>query len=136
LPGLGRRRRPRIIAALDGALPPIDTELMSSASVARTLTALADPTRVEIVERLSEGDASVTELAGAFPMSLRNVLKHVHVLEDAGLVRTEKRGRVRRCGLRPDALTDTARWMDHLRRRWERRLDRLEDYLRDNPEET
>ncbi|HVM55541.1 MAG TPA: metalloregulator ArsR/SmtB family transcription factor [Acidimicrobiales bacterium] len=100
------------------------------------MAALADPTRVEIVDRLSAGPASVTELAGDFPMSLRGVLKHVHVLEDAGLVHTQKRGRVRQCQLRPTALAATARWLEERRHRWERRLDHLEDYLRDNDEES
>jgi DNA-binding transcriptional ArsR family regulator len=102
--------------------------------VDQTLAALADPTRVEIVDRLSAGTASVSELAAGFSMSLRGVLKHVQLLEQAGLVRTIKQGRVRRCELRPDRLNDTARWMDDVRDRWERRLDRLERHLRDNNE--
>jgi DNA-binding transcriptional ArsR family regulator len=98
--------------------------------VDQTLAALADPTRIEIVDRLSAGTASVTELAAGFSMSLRGVLKHVQLLEQAGLVRTTKQGRVRRCELRPDRLDETARWMDEVRNRWERRLDRLERHLR------
>jgi DNA-binding transcriptional ArsR family regulator len=101
-------------------------------NVDQTLAALADPTRIEIVDRLSAGTASVTELAAGFSMSLRGVLKHVQLLEQAGLVRTVKQGRVRRCELRPDCLEETARWMDDVRTRWERRLDRLERHLRDN----
>jgi DNA-binding transcriptional ArsR family regulator len=88
-----------------------------------------------IVERLSERPASVTELAAGFPYSLRGVLKHVQVLEDAGVVRTEKQGRVRRCQLQPDRLADAARWLDDVRNRWERRLDHLEQYLQDTTEE-
>lgn len=113
-----------------------DTELVSSVSVEQTLAALADPTRLVIVERLSESPASVTELAAAFPYSLRGVLKHVQVLEDAGVVRTEKQGRVRRCQLQPDRLADAARWLDDVRNRWERRLDHLEQYLQNKTEET
>lgn len=77
----------------------------------------------------------MTDLASAFPMSLRGVLKHVQVLEDAGVVRTEKLGRVRRCELRPECLADATAWLDDVRRRWERRLDRLERYLAERPEE-
>ena len=101
-------------------------------NVDQTLAALADPTRIEIVDRLSAGTASVTELAAGFSMSLRGVLKHVQLLEQAGLVRTVKQGRVRRCELRTDRLDETARWMDDVRNRWERRLDRLERHLRHN----
>ena len=97
----------------------------------RTLTALADPTRVAIVTRLSAGTASVSELAEAFPMSLRGVLKHVELLEDAGLVRTMKQGRVRRCELQPERIDEAARWLDSVRGRWERRIDRLEQYVHD-----
>ena len=99
--------------------PPVD----------RTLAALGDATRVEIVSRLSAGPSSVTELAAGFPMSLRGVLKHVQVLETAGVVRTEKHGRVRRCELQAEVLAGAGQWLDDVRRRWERRLDRLEHYL-------
>jgi DNA-binding transcriptional ArsR family regulator len=106
-----------------------------SAPIDRTLAALGDPTRVAIVERLSAGTASVTDLASGFPMSLRGVLKHVQVLEDAGVLRTEKHGRVRRCELRPERLADATAWLADVRGRWERRLDRLERYLEAHPEE-
>jgi DNA-binding transcriptional ArsR family regulator len=99
------------------------------------MAALADPTRLEIVQRLSQNSASVTELAAGSPLSLRGVLKHVQVLEDAGLVRTEKQGRVRRCRLQPDGLAEAAQWLDAVRHRWERRVDRLERYLLDESEE-
>jgi DNA-binding transcriptional ArsR family regulator len=94
-----------------------------------TFAALADPTRVDIVRRLSRGPASVTELAAPFDMSLTGFLKHVHVLEEAGLVRTVKAGRVRRCELRRAELDAVADWVEQLRRMWERRLDRIERYL-------
>lgn len=97
-------------------------------SVDQTFAALADPTRVEIVARLSRGVASVSELAAPFDMSLRAVLKHVEVLEEAGIVRTMKAGRVRRCELDRQHIEHAGRWIEHVRRRWERRLDRLEDY--------
>lgn len=99
-------------------------------AIDETFAALADPTRVEIVTRLSAGPASVSELAEPYDMSLRAVLKHVQVLEDAGLVRTTKEGRVRRCELQHRALDDTAKWIEQLRRRWERRLDRMEAFVR------
>ena len=102
---------------------------MSSATIEHTFAALADPTRVEIVMRLSRGVATVGDLAEPFDMSLRAVLKHVQVLEAAGLVRTAKQGRVRLCELVPAPIYDASRWIDQLRRRWDRRLDRIEKYL-------
>lgn len=104
-------------------------------TIDHTLSALSDPTRLAIVDRLSAGGATVSELAERFPMSLRGVLKHVQVLEDAGLVRTAKQGRVRRCELQPAGIDEAARWLDAVRDRWERRLDRLERYLDDNDQE-
>jgi DNA-binding transcriptional ArsR family regulator len=104
---------------------------MASATIEHTFAALADPTRVEIVMRLSRGVASVGDLAEPFDMSLRAVLKHVQVLEAAGLVRTEKLGRVRLCELQPDRIDDASRWIEQLRHRWERRIDRIEKYLED-----
>ena len=102
---------------------------MSRTTVEQTFAALGDPTRVEIVMRLSRGVATVGDLAGPFDMSLRAVLKHVEVLEAAGLVRTVKRGRVRLCELEPARIRDASRWIEQLQRRWERRLDRIEKYL-------
>ena len=102
---------------------------MSSATIEHTFAALADPTRVEIVMRLSRGVATVGDLAEPFDISLRAVLKHVQVLEAAGLVRTAKQGRVRLCELVPAPIDDASRWIDQLRRRWDRRLDRIEKYL-------
>ena len=101
----------------------------------RTFAALADPTRVEIVMRLSRGVATVGDLAEPFDMSLRAVLKHVQVLEAAGLVRTAKQGRVRLCELVPAPIDDASRWIDQLRRRWDRRLDRIEKYLENQGEQ-
>ena len=100
--------------------PPID----------ETFAALGDPTRAAILGRLSRGPASVTELAEPFAMSLRGVLKHVQVLEDAGVVRTVKNGRVRRCEIVRAPIDDAAEWIEQLRRRWERRLDRIESYAK------
>lgn len=95
----------------------------------RTFGALADPTRREIVERLAKGPASVSELARPSGMSMPGLLKHIRILEQAHLVTTEKQGRVRRCWLDPGQLDDAARWIQASRRRWERRLDRLDTYL-------
>jgi DNA-binding transcriptional ArsR family regulator len=102
---------------------------MTSVLVDQTLTALADPTRLRIVQRLSDGPASVSELADPFAMSLRGVLQHVQVLEEAGIVATEKVGRVRRCRIRPEPIDELTRWLDDLRTRWERRIDRIEAYV-------
>jgi DNA-binding transcriptional ArsR family regulator len=95
----------------------------------RTLSALSDPTRRGILERLSSGPASISELAGPIGISLPGVMKHIRILEEANLVATEKHGRVRECHLAPgemDAVTD---WVEMFRQRWERRLDRLEAYI-------
>jgi DNA-binding transcriptional ArsR family regulator len=97
----------------------------------QTFAALADPTRVEIVTRLSRGRASVSELAEPYDMTLRAVLKHVQVLEDAGIVRTVKEGRVRHCELERKRIDESARFFEQLQRRWEKRLDRIERISRD-----
>ena len=101
----------------------------------RTFAALADPTRREILERLSDGPASVSELARPFGMSMPGLLKHVRILEQAHLVTTQKRGRVRQCRLDPGHLDDAEQWIQTYRRRWERRLDRLGNYLERQKEE-
>jgi DNA-binding transcriptional ArsR family regulator len=100
----------------------------------RTFAALADPTRREILERLSDGPASVSELAQPFGMSMPGVLKHVRILEQAHLVTTQKRGRIRQCRLDPAHLDDAEEWIQTYRRRWERRLDRLGNYLEQRKE--
>jgi DNA-binding transcriptional ArsR family regulator len=97
--------------------------------------ALADPSRREIVERLSRGPASVSELARPLPMSLAAVVQHVQVLEASGLVRSEKVGRVRTCRMEPDALRTAEHWISERRTTWERNLDRLGAYLAENPDD-
>jgi DNA-binding transcriptional ArsR family regulator len=97
--------------------------------------ALADPSRRGMVERLSRGPASVSELARPLPMSLAAVLQHLQVLERSGLVRTEKVGRVRTCRIEPAALRAAERWIAERRAGWERRLDRLGDYLAEQPDD-
>jgi DNA-binding transcriptional ArsR family regulator len=91
--------------------------------------ALADPTRRAMVERLSRGPASVSELARPLTMSLPAVLQHLQILESSGLVRSEKAGRVRTCRIEPTALRTAEQWIADRRSRWEQRLDRLGAYL-------
>lgn len=92
--------------------------------------ALADPARRAMVERLSRGPAPVSELARPLPMSLPAALQHLGVLEAAGLVRSQKVGRVRTCAIEPVALSQAEQWINDRRIEWERRLDRLGDYLK------
>ena len=92
-------------------------------------TAVADSTRRGILERLGRRDASITELAEAFGMTLTGMKKHVRVLEDAGLVRTEKVGRVRTCRLGPRRLADEAAWIAKYHAMLEARLDSLGAFL-------
>jgi DNA-binding transcriptional ArsR family regulator len=92
-------------------------------------TAVADPTRRGILERLGRRDASISELAEAFDMTLTGMKKHVRVLEDAGLVRTEKVGRVRTCRLGPRRLADEAAWIARYQAMLEARLDSLGAFL-------
>ena len=94
-----------------------------------TFAALADPTRRAILARLSEGDASVGELARPFDVSRPAVSKHLRVLERAGLVVRAKDGRVSRCGLDARPMKDAAEWVERYRRFWEERLDALATYL-------
>ena len=91
--------------------------------------ALADPTRRMMVERLSRGPVSVSELARPLPMSLPAVVQHLQVLEASGLVRSEKIGRVRTCRIEPEALRTVEQWIAERRMTWERRFDRLGDLL-------
>lgn len=95
----------------------------------RVFHALADPARRAILERLGRGPAPVTELARPLPMSLPAAMQHLSVLEEAGLVRTEKVGRVRTCSIDPQALSSAEQWINTRRVEWERRLDRLGAYL-------
>lgn len=95
----------------------------------QVFAALADPTRRAIVMRLCAGEASVGELAQPFEMALPSFMKHIHVLELSGLVRSEKSGRVRTCRLSPDALVGAEDWFQHQRAIWEARLDRFEAYV-------
>lgn len=92
--------------------------------------ALADPTRRAVLQRLSQGPASVSELAKPFGMALPSFLQHLRVLEASGLVRSTKVGRVRTCEMQPQPLTTAEQWIGEQRALWEARLDRLDDYLK------
>lgn len=105
-------------------------------SIDRVFQALADPSRRVIVERLSRGPASVSELAEPLPMSLPAVVQHLQVLESSGLVRSQKVGRVRTCRIEPAALRPVERWITARRSNWERRLDSLGEYLGKNSEDS
>ena len=94
-----------------------------------TFGAIADATRRGILSRLGRGAASITDLADRFDMTLTGMKKHVRVLEDAGLVRTTKVGRVRTCTLGPRRLDDERTWIDKYRQMQEERFDRLETFL-------
>jgi DNA-binding transcriptional ArsR family regulator len=97
--------------------------------VDRVFHALGDPTRRAIVERLSRGPRSVSHLATPLGITLTGVAQHLQVLEDSGLVRTDKTGRVRTCRLEPSGLSVLEQWIRTQRSTWERRLDRLGDLL-------
>jgi DNA-binding transcriptional ArsR family regulator len=103
--------------------------------VDRVFHALADPNRRGMVERLSRGPATVSELAEPLPMSLSAVVQHLDVLQRSGLVSSEKVGRVRTCRIEPAALRPVERWIGARRSSWERRLDRLGEYLAERNDE-
>jgi DNA-binding transcriptional ArsR family regulator len=96
----------------------------------RLFHALADPARRAMVEHLSRGPAPVSELARPLPMSLPAAMQHLGVLEAAGLVRSEKLGRVRTCSIDTATLSLAEQWINARRQQWEHRLDRLGDYLK------
>jgi DNA-binding transcriptional ArsR family regulator len=91
--------------------------------------ALADPTRRAMLERLARGPAPVSELARPSGLRLPTIMRHLSVLEDAGLVTTTKEGRVRSCAIAPEALVPMRDWLEQQRKVWEARLDRLDDYV-------
>jgi DNA-binding transcriptional ArsR family regulator len=90
-----------------------------------SFAALSDPTRRGVLEQLGRSDASITDLADKFHMTLTGMKKHVHVLEEAGLVTTEKVGRVRTCKLGPRRLEEESAWLESYRQLWDARFDRL-----------
>ncbi|MFN3577645.1 MAG: ArsR/SmtB family transcription factor [Tabrizicola sp.] len=91
--------------------------------------ALSDPTRRMMLNRLARGPATVTELAGPSGFKLPTILRHLSVLEEAGLVATQKDGRVRSCAFQPQAMRPMTDWLEGQRKLWEARLDRLDDYV-------
>ncbi len=109
--------------------------LNQSAPLDLMFQALADPTRRVMVERLSRGPASVSELARPLTMSLPAVVQHLQLLEASGLVRSEKVGRVRTCRIEPKALRTAEQWITQRRASWERRLDRLGEYVAEHSDE-
>jgi DNA-binding transcriptional ArsR family regulator len=104
---------------------------MSPDRLNRTFAALADPTRRAILARLASGEASVTELAAPFAMSLPGISKHLKVLERAGLIVRSRDAQWRPCRLEPRPLKGAADWLEHYRSFWEDSFDRLEGYLKD-----
>jgi DNA-binding transcriptional ArsR family regulator len=105
-------------------------------SLDRLFHALADPTRLVMVERLSRGPVTVSQLAQPLAMSLSAVMQHLDVLEASGLVRSQKVGRVRTCHIEPIALNTAEQWISERRTSWERRLDRLGDFLAEQLDES
>jgi DNA-binding transcriptional ArsR family regulator len=111
--------------------PPLD----------RVFHALSDPTRRAVLSRLTQGEAPVSALHQPFDMALPSFAQHLKVLEDCGLIASEKRGRSRWCRLVPEPFTAAADWMEAEKQRWATRLDRLETYLdtlpnKDSPNDT
>jgi DNA-binding transcriptional ArsR family regulator len=104
---------------------------MSTDHLSQTFTALADPTRRAILARLAKGEASVTELAKPFRMSLPAVSKHLKVLERAKLITRGREAQWRPCKLDAEAMKDAAGWLDHYRRFWEQSFERLDQYLKE-----
>jgi DNA-binding transcriptional ArsR family regulator len=98
-------------------------------NIDRVFHALGDPTRRAIVEKLSEGPVSVSRLAAPLAITLAAVVQHLQILEQSGLVRTEKAGRVRTCRIEPTGLSTAEHWFADRRSMWERRLDRLGEFL-------
>ncbi len=108
---------------------PKGRQFRGSTNLDATFSALSDPTRRAMLERLSQGELSVTELARPFRISLPAVSKHLRVLEEAGLLTREKEGRVHRLRLDATPLMSTAAWIAHYRSLWENQLEALGGYL-------
>ena len=104
----------------------IDQDILST-----TFAALADPTRRAILARLASGEATVTELAAPFEMSLPAISKHLKVLQRAGLIEQGRQAQWRPCRLRPEPLREVDNWVSQYRRHWEQSFERLDAYLRE-----
>jgi DNA-binding transcriptional ArsR family regulator len=103
---------------------------MPADSLSSTLSALADPTRRGILARLAKGDATVTEIAAPYDMSLAAVSKHLKVLEGAGLISRGREAQWRPCHLEAEPLEAVSAWLDEYRRFWDRSMDSFEEYLK------
>lgn len=104
-------------------------EYPQSTGLDRVFSALADPTRRAILQALTQSPSTITEIAKPFPVSFNAISKHVMVLERAGLVHREIKGREHYCWIDPDPLAEANRWLEHYRRFWEQRLDALQVYV-------
>src|SRR6476619_869429 len=104
---------------------------MDSDHLSATFAALADPTRRAILARLANGEATVSELAAPFDMSLPGISKHLKVLQRAGLIEQGRQAQWRPCRLQPEPLREVADWVGQYRRHWEESFERLDSYLRD-----
>jgi len=104
---------------------------MEADPLSTTFAALSDPTRRAILARLALGEATVTELAAPFDMSLPGISKHLKVLQRAGLIEQGRHAQWRPCSLKPEPLRDVADWVGQYRRHWEESFERLDTYLRD-----
>ncbi len=100
-----------------------------SAQLDGIFQALADPTRRAVLGRLGKGPASISDLAKPFDMALPSFMKHIHFLEDSGLIRTRKEGRVRTCAIRKRPFAAVETWLSAQRALWEARTDRLEQFV-------
>lgn len=107
----------------------------TNSNIDRVFHALGDPTRRTMMEKLSEGPISVSRLAEPFGITLAAVVQHLQILEECGLVQTEKVGRVRTCSVEPVGLQVAAQWISDRRSVWDRGLDRLADLLAETDEE-
>jgi DNA-binding transcriptional ArsR family regulator len=103
----------------------------STDPLSTTFAALADPTRRAILARLARGEATVTELAAPFDLSLPAISKHLKVLQRAGLIEQGRQAQWRPCRLTPEPLRNVSEWIGQYRRHWEASLDRLDEYLRE-----
>jgi DNA-binding transcriptional ArsR family regulator len=103
----------------------VEHVLDRSDALDRAFHALSDPSRRQMIDRLAQGPASVSELARPLQMTLAAVVQHVQVLESSGLIESRKTGRVRTCSINQDALRSTEQWLTDRRTVWQRRLDRL-----------
>lgn len=106
-----------------------------SAHLDSLFQALADPTRRAVLGRLGHGPASISKLAEPFAMALPSFMKHIHMLESSGLIRTAKHGRVRTCAIQSTRFAEINQWLEEQRAIWDGRADRLEQYVLDQQNE-